>query len=125
VSNPERLALLRGDVVYVDLRGAVGSEKQGTRPCVVVQNNGGNRGSPLTIIVPLTDSDHQGKRYPQQVLVSASELGPGGKDSVIECGLVREIDRDGRIDIRRGVWCHLDDEIMRRVDAALRASLEL
>ena len=73
------VALVRGDVVFVDLTGAVGTEKQGRRPCVVIQNDGGNRVSPLTIVAPLTDSAHQGRRYPQQVLVDATELGDGGK----------------------------------------------
>jgi mRNA interferase MazF len=111
--------------VYVDLRGAEGSEKQGRRPCVIVQNDGGNRSSPLTIIAPLTDSTHQGAKYRQQVLVEAKDLGAGAKDSIIECGHVREIDRDARIDEDAGVWCHLSDEIMAKIDAALRASLAL
>jgi mRNA interferase MazF len=120
------LDVSRGDVVLVDLRGAEGSEKQGERPCVVVQNDGGNRGgSPLTIVVPLTDSEHQGKRYKQQVFVSGDKLGDGGKDSLIECGHLREIDRVARIDEERGVWCHLSDDVMAQVDEALRASLSL
>jgi mRNA interferase MazF len=120
------LEIRRGDVCFVDLRGAVGSEKQGSRPCVVVQNDGGNLGgSPLTIIAPLTDSEHQGKRYRQQVFVSADSLGEGAKDSLIECGHLREIDREARIDENRGVWCHLADDVMAQVDEALRASLSL
>src|SRR5690606_37782667 len=67
--------LRRGDVVYVDLKGAIGVEKQKTRPCVVVQNDGGNRASPMTIVAPITDED-QFKGYAQQVLVEAHELGP-------------------------------------------------
>ncbi|MFL5960067.1 MAG: type II toxin-antitoxin system PemK/MazF family toxin [Gaiellaceae bacterium] len=119
------LEIRRGDVVFVDLRGAVGNEKQGTRPCVVVQNDGGNRGSPLTIVAPLTDAEHQGKRYAQQVFIRAADLGYEGKDSLVECGHLREIDREARIDERRGIWCHLSDELMADVDKALRASLGL
>jgi mRNA interferase MazF len=120
------LDISRGDVVFVDLRGAEGSEKQGRRPCVVVQNDGGNRGgSPLTIVAPLTDSEHQGKRYKQQVFVAANQLGEGGKDSLIECGHLREVDRVARIDETRGVWCRLTDEVMIQVDEALRVSLSL
>jgi len=119
-----RVPLARGDVVYVDLSGAIGHEKQGRRPCVVVQNDGGNRVSPLTIIAPLTDVD-QYKGYPMQVVVAAADLGPGGKDSVVEGGHLRSIDRDSRIGEDVGVWCHLSDEIMDRVDEALRTSLGL
>lgn len=93
---------------------------------MIVQNDGGNRGgSPLTIIAPLTDSEHQGKRYAQQVLIPADKLGEGAKDSLVECGHLREIDREARIDEERGIWCHLADDVMAQVDAALRASLSL
>ena len=112
------------DVVYVDLSGAMGVEKQKTRPCLVVQNDGGNRASPMTIIVPITDME-QYKGYPQQVVVQASELGPDGKDSVIECGHLRTIDRDLRVDAMRGVVAHVSDQTLARVDAALRSSLAL
>lgn len=114
----------RGDIVYVDLAGATGVEKQKTRPCLVVQNDGGNKASPMTIIAPITDDD-QYKGYPQQVILEAAELGPGGKRSVIECGHLRTIDRDRRIDQVRGVAAHLSAGTMAKVDDALRASLAL
>lgn len=111
-------------MVYVDLDGAKGSEKQGFRPCVIVQNNVGNRFSPLTIVLPLTDQ-RQDKQLPVQVAVSAQDLWPGTKDGLIEGGHVRTIDRDTRIDEGRGVLCQLPDPVMARVDAALRVSLGL
>lgn len=118
-----RLELVRGDVVEVDLAGAKGVEKQKVRPCLVVQNNRGNRASPMTIIVPITDAVGQDKGYAQQVVVAAKDLGPGAKDSVIECGHLRTIDRDERIAEGTSVWCHLSKDVMDRVDKALRASL--
>ena len=110
--------------MYVDLDGAIGVEKQKTRPCLVVQNDGGNRASPMTIVAPITDED-QYKGYAQQVIVEAIELGPNGKRSVIECGHLRTIDRDRRIDQTKGVVAHLTDVTMASVDTALRASLAL
>jgi mRNA interferase MazF len=114
----------RGDVVHVDLSGALGVEKQKSRPCVVVQNDGGNRASPMTIVAPISDQ-RQYKRFPQQVMVDAAELGPNGKLSVVECGHLRTIDRDLRIDRKRGVIAHLPAATMARVDDALRSSLGL
>ncbi|MBL8777541.1 MAG: type II toxin-antitoxin system PemK/MazF family toxin [Acidimicrobiales bacterium] len=122
----------RGDVVWVCLVGALGVEKKGhdpndplsERPCLVVQNNGGNAGSPLTIVAPITDAGAY-KGYPAQVQVPASELGPGGKDSVVECGHIRSIDRDHRINAARGVVAHLPASRMESVDKALEASLGL
>lgn len=43
-----------GDIVQVDLGETVGSIQGGKRPCVVVQNDIGNRVSPTTIVIPLT-----------------------------------------------------------------------
>jgi mRNA-degrading endonuclease toxin of MazEF toxin-antitoxin module len=78
----------------------------------------------MTIVAPITDED-QFKGYSQQVVVEASELGPGGKRSVIECGHLRTIDRDQRIDETRGVTAHLSVATMSKVDVALRSSLAL
>ncbi len=108
----------------MDLAGAIGVEKQKTRPCLVVQNDGGNKSSPMTIVAPITDED-QYKGYPQQVVVEAPEMGPGGKRSVVECGHLRTIDRDCRIDPSRGVVAHLSSATMAKVDKALRSSLSL
>lgn len=121
------IPLQRGDIVDVDLTGALGGEKQndvtsGGRPCVVVQNQKGNDHSPLTVIVPLTDVA-QFKKLPVQVLVTAAELGfKGSKDSVVECGHVRTIDRDERIRSHLG---SIQPDALSRIDAALRVSLGL
>jgi len=44
----------RGEIYYADLNPVVGSEQDGLRPCLVVQNDIGNTHSPTVIIVPLT-----------------------------------------------------------------------
>ncbi|MCC5954201.1 MAG: type II toxin-antitoxin system PemK/MazF family toxin [Acidimicrobiia bacterium] len=118
------LPIRRGDVVWVNLKGAIGAEKQKTRPCVVVQNNRGNTASAVTIVAPLTDAN-QAKEYREHVLVEATELGPGAKRSVVDCGQLRTIDRDQRIDLARGVTARLSAATMAKIDEALRASLAL
>ncbi|MES2988622.1 MAG: type II toxin-antitoxin system PemK/MazF family toxin [Pseudomonadota bacterium] len=123
-----KIAIQRGDIVDVDLRGAEGGEKQndksaGSRPCVVIQNDKGNTASPLTIVVPLTDQKKQAKNLPVQVKVSANELQMvGAKDSVVECGHIRTVDRDSRILKVRG---KLDAAALARVDTALAISVGL
>lgn len=122
-----KISLQRGDIIDVDLQGATGVEKMndpkaGSRPCVVVQNDVGNAKSPMTIVAPLTDVG-QYKNLPVQVRVAPSDLGfMGAKESVIECGHVRAIDRDARI---AGVRGKLASEALRRVDLALAVSLGL
>jgi mRNA interferase MazF len=116
--------LERGDVVWVDLRGAIGAEKQKTRPCVVVQNNVGNARSPLTIVVPITNGDTW-RGYPHQVMVYANELWDGAVDSVIDTGHIRSIDKDSRISSGAGVLCRLGETRMIQVDRALQSLLGL
>lgn len=117
-------SLERGDVVWVDLRGAIGAEKQKTRPCVVVQNNVGNSRSPLTVVVPITNGDTW-RGYPHQVMVYAGELWDGAVDSVIDTGHIRSIDKDSRISSGAGVLCRLDETRMIQVDRALQSLLGL
>ncbi len=123
MSSPQ--SFKRGDIILVDLSGAMGGEKMNDakingRPCVVVQNDRGNAVSPLTIIAPITGTD-QFKNLPVQVLVTAAELGPGGSDSVVECGHVRTIDLR-RVLKQLGT---LTPAAMQRVDKALKISLSV
>jgi mRNA interferase MazF len=114
-----KLVITRGDVVYVDLRGAEGDEKQGKRPCLVIQNDKGNQCSPLTIVAPITD-ERQNKNLPVQIQVPAAELGPNGKESIIELGHIRTIDRHRRIE---RLVSRVSDTTMAKVDAAIKVSL--
>lgn len=47
----------KGDIYLIDLEGNVGSEQGGVRPCVVVQNDKGNKFSPTTIVCPITTTE--------------------------------------------------------------------
>jgi len=115
------IQLKRGDIVWVDLRGADGGEKQGERPCLVVQNDVGNQHSPLTIVAPITDA-RQDKALPVQVPVTPADSSVLTKDSIVECGHLRTIDRDARITRHGG---QLSTDAMKRVDVALKRSLGL
>ena len=44
----------RGDIYYAFLGSAIGSEQQGKRPVLILQNDVGNRHSPTTIVAVLT-----------------------------------------------------------------------
>lgn len=116
------MEIRRGDIVLVDLRGVEGHEKAGVRPCLVVQNDAGNRSLPLTIVAPLTDA--RGKPdIPQLVPVTADELGGyETKASVVDCGQLRTIDVAARV-VR--ALARLGPDAMERVDRGLAASLGL
>jgi mRNA interferase MazF len=110
----------RGMVVEVSLDPVVGHEQGKSRPCVVVQNDVGNRFASTTIIVPLTGAEHV--KAPSPIYVPV-KMGDGGatKDSCILCDQIRVVDqsRFGR------VYGALAPETMASVDAALIISLGL
>lgn len=110
----------RGMIVQVALDPVVGHEQGRSRPCVVVQNDVGNRFSSTTIIVPLTDAAHIKKPSPIYVFVKKGDGGTS-KDSYVLCDQIRTVDQRRF----RAVSGALSTEAMSRVDAALLISLGL
>lgn len=50
----------RGELYYADLGKGIGSEQEGYRPVVIIQNNMGNKYSPTVIVAPVT-TNHDAK----------------------------------------------------------------
>lgn len=109
----------RGDIVLTNLEPTKGSEQGKTRPCLVIQNDLGNRVSPTTIIAAITSKTE--KEYPFMVYVQEGE-GNLPKDSTILCNQIRTVSILHRIIKKIGT---LKPSTMRKVDTALKASLEL
>lgn len=109
----------RGDIYYADLRPVVGSEQGGVRPVLIIQNDAGNRHSPTVICAAITSRMNKAK-LPTHVELSAAECDIS-KDSVILLEQIRTIDKQR---LKEKV-CHLDMKTQRRVDRALKISLEL
>lgn len=111
---------VRGMVVEVALDPVVGHEQGRSRPCVVVQNDIGNRFSSTTVVVPLTDAARA--RMPSLIYVPVKK-GDGGttKDSVVLCDQIRVVDQQ-RFRRAYGV---LSPAAMQMVDQALLISLGL
>lgn len=118
------IKVLRGDIVWVDFGPVRGRCKANQHPAVVVQNDTGNKFSPMTIVVPLTDQ-RQFKQLPVQVLLTSDETGLENKDSCVECGHIITIDGEVQIDQESGVIGRVQSAAMARVDAAIRVSLAL
>ena len=97
----------------------MGSEQGGVRPVLIIQNDVGNRHSPTVICAAITSKMNKAK------LPTHVELDAGRceiiKDSVILLEQLRTIDKR-RLKDR---ICHLDSEILKQVDRALKVSLEL
>ena len=114
------IEIKRGDIVYVDLNPSRGSEKKKKRPCLVIQNDVGNKYSPLTIVAVITSQKEISKQYPTDVWIEISE---GGLNyaSIIQCDQIRTIDKS-RIIKKIGT---LDVKIMQKANKALIISMDL
>lgn len=109
----------RGDVFYADLRPVIGSEQGGIRPVLIIQNDVGNRHSPTVICAAITSKMNKAK-LPTHIELSAAKYDMD-KDSVILLEQLRTIDKKRLKD----KICHLDSDIMKKVNEALLISLEL
>lgn len=109
----------RGDVYYADLRPVVGSEQGGVRPVLIIQNDVGNRHSPTVICAAITSKMNKAK-LPTHIELSTLQYDMD-KDSVILLEQLRTIDKRRLKD----KVCHLDPQIMKKVNRALMISLEL
>ena len=109
----------RGDIYYADLSPVVGSEQGGIRPVLIIQNDVGNRHSPTVICAAITSRMNKAK-LPTHVELDVRKC-QIVKNSVILLEQIRTIDKQRLKDM----VCHLDKEIMNKVDEALRVSFEL
>ena len=109
----------RGDIFYADLSPVVGSEQGGIRPVLIIQNDVGNRHSPTVICAAITSRMNKAK-LPTHVEIDASKY-QIVKNYVILLEQIRTIDKQRLKDM----VCHLDKEIMNKVDEALKVSFEL
>lgn len=109
----------RGDIFYADLRPVIGSEQGGIRPVLIIQNDIGNKHSPTVICAAITSKMNKAK-LPTHVELDSQKY-EIVKDSVILLEQLRTIDKKRLKD----KVCHLDEEILKKVNQALLISLEL
>ena len=109
----------RGELYYADLGKGIGSEQEGYRPVVIIQNNMGNKYSPTVIVAPVTTNHDAKAKLPTHCYIGAES----GLDapSVILLEQLRTIDKTRLKD----KVCHLDYEVLKKVDKALGISLDL
>lgn len=112
------MVIRRGDIYYADLRPVIGSEQGGIRPVLIIQNDTGNKHSPTVICAAITSKMNKAKLPTHVELCQKCGI---IKDSVILLEQLRTIDKKRLKD----KVCHLDGEILEKVDRALLVSLEL
>jgi mRNA interferase MazF len=113
----------RGEIFWVDLGPARGSESNKRRPAVIVSNDGANAtanrlGRGVVTVVPITTN--VARVYPFQVALSSRETGLQ-RDSKAQAEQVRSVAVE-RIGARLGV---LSSEQIAALDEALRVHLAL
>ena len=108
----------RGDIFYADLNQGTGSEQNGRRPVVILQNNKGNRHSTTTIAAMITSA--RKKRLPTHVWVRKEDSGLK-EDSIVLLEQIQTLDKK-RLANKVG---RLGKVVMDQVDRAARRSLYL
>lgn len=113
--------LLRGDVYLVNLDPIIGKEIGKTRQAVIIQNDIGNKFSPVTIIAPISSVKEITKPLPIMIFL---DKGEGGlkEESFVDCGQIRTIDKDKRLIAKFG---SLSKSKMNEIDKAIKISLYL
>ncbi len=111
------IEIKRGDIVLVNLEPVIGSELGKTRPVLVIQNDVGNKYSPVTIVASITSRVFN-KEFLTNVFIPAKDS-KLNKDSTILFNQIRTIDK------RRIVnkLSSLDESYMKKVDKAIIVSL--
>jgi mRNA interferase MazF len=110
--------LKRGEVYWIELDTARGSEASAVRPGVIVSSNPNNKQMPTVTICPFTSSVK--RLYPFEVFVEASEAGLN-KDSKIQAQQIRTVDFERLLE-KIGT---LNDDTLELVDEALKIHLSL
>ena len=109
----------RGELYYADLGKGIGSEQEGYRPVVIIQNNTGNKYSPTVIIAPVTTNHNAKTKLPTHCYIGAES----GLDtfSVILLEQLRTVDKK-----RLGHYVgHLNRTHLQQLNQALAISVDL
>ena len=111
--------LKRGDIWLVNLDPTVGHEIQKQRPAIIIQNNLGNKYSPITIVAPIT-SQGTDKIYPIELLLTDENSGLK-KESKALFNQIRAVDKR-RLIKKIG---KLTEETAENMNEAIKISLGL
>lgn len=109
----------RGDIFWVNLDPTIGSEIRKKRPAVVVSNNAANKRYHQVTVLPLT-SQKAADTEPFQVWIPQAEsnLSKDSKALAEQIRTVSKLRLAGRIG-------HLPEEIMEKIEMAVKVHLDL
>jgi mRNA interferase MazF len=110
------LTYKRGEIWWVDLRPVVGHETDKQRPCLILQNDVGNKNATTTIVAPLLPGT---KTYPFVVNITSTVQNGLDGDRHINLSQMRAVDAQ-RIKNKQGV---LEDIYWKEIEKAVRIEL--
>ena len=110
----------RREIYYAALDPVVGSETGKTRPVLIVQNDIGNQYSPTTIVAVITEYSEKKATYP--ICVAIGRDSGLKKKSIVNLSQIRTLDKSR---LTGSKLATLSDELMEKVDMALKNSLAL
>lgn len=110
---------VRGDMYYADLGTGIGSEQEGYRPVVIIQNDVGNKHSPTVIVASITSKKDAKPKLPTHYLIDAED----GLElpSLVLLEQLRTVDKR-RLDSFIG---HLSEKHIQGINHALAVSIGL
>ena len=114
------IRIRRGEIYLVSFDPTVGHEIKKTRPALVIQNDVGNRYSPLRIVAAIT-SKVSAVPYPVEVVLESSNANGLDTKSAIRLDQLRTVDYL-RLVKRLGM---VDASTMAKVNEAIKISLGL
>lgn len=110
---------LRGEIYYADLGKGIGSEQEGYRPVVIIQNDVGNKHSPTVIIASISSRIVGKSKLPTHYYINAED---GLREpSVVLLEQIRTIDKH-RLGQRIG---KLSEKHLQGINHALAISIGL
>lgn len=113
------MEIKRGDIWLVNLDPPIRHEIRKSRPAVVIQNDLGNKYSPITIIAPITSQKTE-TVYPIEVFLPKGVQGLD-KEAKVLLNHIRAVDKT-RLVKRLG---RIDELLLDKIDEAIKISLGL
>lgn len=110
-------SIFRGEIYFADLTPIIGSEQDGIRPVVIIQNDTGNKFSPTVIVAAITSKSNIKSRLPTHYLVENTL--EQDKESMVLLEQIRTIDKK-RL---KGFVCKLESWQMDEINQHILISL--
>ena len=108
----------KGDIYYASLDPIVGSEQNGTRPVVIIQNDIGNKYSPTVLVAPLTSKIKSKPNLPTHVLVKSEHI---KHNSIVLLEQIRVLDKSR---IKNEFIGRANNKTIKKINKGLEKTLE-